>query len=57
MAVVINEFDVTPAPAAAQPQQAGKAADDGGKASPDLLRQIEKAVQTKQRREHRLTAY
>jgi hypothetical protein len=57
MAVVINEFEVSPAAAEPPKQEAGKAADDGGKASPDLLRQIEKAVQAKELREHRLTAY
>jgi hypothetical protein len=59
MAVVINEFEMSPAPAAK--------ADGGGDSStgqegpptlaPDVLRQIEKALQGKHERIDRLTAY
>lgn len=59
MSVVINEFEMSPAPAAK--------ADGGGDPSggnegpptlaPDVLRQIEKALQAKVERIHRLRAY
>ena len=56
MAVVINEFEVAPAPAP-KAQPAAKQAQDSSAAAPQLLRDLEKAVQAKQSREHRLRAY
>lgn len=56
MAVVINEFEVAPA-AASKAQPADRQAQDSSSTSPRLVRDLEKAVQAKQRREHRLTAY
>jgi len=59
MPVVINEFDMSPAPA---PQADGSGNSSGGHEgpptlAPDVLRQIEKALQLKHERIHRLTAY
>ncbi len=56
MAVVINEFEVAPAPPA-RSDPSGKAAQESSAPSPKTLREIEKAVSTKQQREHRLVAY
>jgi hypothetical protein len=56
MAVVINEFEVAPAPPA-RSDAGGKTAQDSSAPSPKTLREIEKAVLMKQRREHRLAAY
>jgi hypothetical protein len=56
MAVVINEFEVAPAPSA-RSESSGKPAQESSTPSPKTLREIEKAVSMKQQREHRLTAY
>jgi len=56
MAVVINEFEVAPAPAP-KGQSGGQSAQESSTPSPQMLREVAKAVQAKQRREHRLTAY
>jgi len=59
MAVVINEFEMSPAPAA---KSNGGGDAPGGQEgpptlAPDVLCQIEKALQLKHERVHRLTAY
>jgi len=56
MAVVINEFEVAPAPPT-RSESSGKPAPESSTPSPKALREIEKAALMKQRREHRLTAY
>lgn len=56
MAVVINEFEVSPAPLP-KGEPSGQSAKESSTPSPQMLREVTKAVQAKQRREHRLTAY
>jgi hypothetical protein len=56
MAVVVNEFEMAPAPtkeeaAGQQPSQSGTPS-----LTPDLLREIEEAFHKKHERLHRLTA-
>ena len=56
MAVVINEFEVAPAPPA-RSESSGKSGQESSAPSPKTLREIEKAVLMNERREHRLAAY
>jgi hypothetical protein len=56
MPVVINEFEVAPAPPA-RSESSGKAAQESSAPSPQMVREIEKAFLSDQRREHRLAAY
>lgn len=53
MAVVINDMEVAPQPAAGGQQSSG-GGDAGGK---DKLKQMEKTLHKKQQRKHRLEAY
>lgn len=59
MPVVINEFEMSPAaPARAEGGGDTSAGHEGpATLAPDVLRQIEKALQAKCERMHRLTAY
>ncbi len=54
MAVVINDMEVTPQPAAQAAEAQGKAGDGGDK---DKIKQIEKTLHQKQQRTSRLEAY
>jgi len=56
MAVVINEFEVAP-PTAPKAQAGSNQSQDKPTISPRMLRDLEKASQTRGRREHRLMAY
>jgi hypothetical protein len=56
MAVVINEMEVAPAPAA-RSESSGKSAQESSAPSPKTLREIEKSIVMKSGREHRLAAY
>ena len=55
MAVVINDMEVAPQPSGqARAQQSSGGGDSGGK---DKLKQMEKTLNKKQQRKHRLEAY
>jgi hypothetical protein len=55
MAVVINDMEVAPQPAA---QAGGQQSQGGGDAgSKDKMKQMEKTLHKKQQRKHRLEAY
>jgi hypothetical protein len=58
MAVVINEFEMSPAPAAkAEGGQASAEQEGPPTLAPSMFRQIEKALHAQHERMHRLTAY
>jgi hypothetical protein len=56
MAVAINEFEMAPAPAKAEPGEHQQTNEGSSTLTVTLLREIEKAVHGKQRRIERLTA-
>lgn len=59
MPVVINEFEMSPAPAAKAEGGGQASADQEGPPTlaPSMFRQIEKALHAQHERMHRLTAY
>lgn len=54
MAVVINDMEVSPQPAAGGAQQSQSGGDSGSK---DKMKQVEKDLSKKHQRKHRLEAY
>ena len=55
MAVVINDMEVSPQPAASGGSQSAQSGGESG--SKDKMKQIEKDLRKKQQRRHRLEAY